>query len=261
MLSRKNIRLSARRFLMGLLVYSLAMLLYSQNGYYVGFIQEKTWGVLKLMYYAYLIAGFPLNIVADKNEGSKPELVIEGVRSIVKGKRITKEQRTAVLFGLVKIFYTPLMLNFFFSNFYAVRGVAWQNFSFRFNYTILLSVIFMIDTLFFAFGYLFEHKLLKNVVRSVESTGLGWAVALASYPPFNSISGNFLGWYSFDNFFVSVAWIDYLFKILIVLLLLLYLWATLSLGTKCSNLTNRGVVSKGAYKHIRQSHITMCSQQ
>jgi len=37
----------------------------------------------------------------------------------------------------------------------------------------------------------------------------------------------------------------------IILLLLVYLWATLSLGTRCSNLTNRGIVKGGAYRFIR----------
>ncbi|MFH0876389.1 MAG: methyltransferase [archaeon] len=40
-------------------------------------------------------------------------------------------------------------------------------------------------------------------------------------------------------------------RTIIFLLLLVYLWATLSLGTKSSNLTNRGIVDKGAYKYIR----------
>ncbi|MBU1200055.1 DUF1295 domain-containing protein, partial [Patescibacteria group bacterium] len=256
MFKRKNLRLSARNFLMGLLVYSLVMVLYTQNGYYIGFIQQKTLMLLKTIYYSYLVIGLPLNIIANKKIGYKPELILTAIVSFFNKKKINKQQGVAILFGLVKIFYTPLMLNFFFSNFYAVTGISWLSFDFRADYTKLLSVIFMIDTLYFAFGYLFEHKLLKNMVRSVEPTLLGWGVALMSYPPFNSTSGRFLGWYSNDYFFVPVIWIDYLFKILIVILLLLYLWATLSLGTKCSNLTNRGIVSKGAYKYIRHPAYT-----
>jgi len=256
MTSSKNLRISARRYMLGVVVYSLAMALYTQNGYYVGFIQNETLFVLKTMYFLYLIIGLPLNIVADKRQDHKPELMIRGAVSLFRNKRVSEKQRNAILFGLVKIFYVPLMLNFFFSNYSSVMRTDWQNFNFRFSYVNILSVIFTIDTLYFVFGYLFEHKLLKNVVKSVESTSLGWAVALASYPPFNSISTRYLGWYSSDYFFLPIEWVDYLFKILIVLLLLLYLWATLSLGTKCSNLTNRGIVRGGAYKYIRHPAYT-----
>jgi protein-S-isoprenylcysteine O-methyltransferase Ste14 len=263
MFGRKNLKKSARRYLFGVLVYSLVMVLYTQNGYHQNFIQENTLSVLKIFYAFYLIIGLPLNIVADKKRGHKPELIVKGILSFFKKKKISKEQKTAILFGTVKIFYTPLMLNFFFGNYYGAvsfveslfrTGVS--SFNFRQDFNKIFSVIFGIDTLFFAFGYLFEHKWLKNVVRSVEPTALGWAVALASYPPFNSVTAKYLGWYSSDYFFVPVDWIDYLFKILITLLLLLYLWATLSLGTKASNLTNRGTVSKGAYKYIRHPAYT-----
>ena len=38
---------------------------------------------------------------------------------------------------------------------------------------------------------------------------------------------------------------------MIVLLLFVYTWASVSLGTRASNLTNRGIVAKGAYKIVR----------
>ena len=43
--------------------------------------------------------------------------------------------------------------------------------------------MFTIDTLVFSFGYAFEFKCLKNVVKSVEPTFFGWFVAIICYPP------------------------------------------------------------------------------
>lgn len=164
---------------------------------------------------------------------------------------------------LVKIFYVPIMLNFFFANsrstislFQRYLSSGSFNFNFRLDYVSLFSIIFMVDTAFFVFGYLVEHPRLKNVVRSVEPTALGWAVALASYPPFNSITGGYLNWYSSDYFNFPDPIVDWVMKIAVILLLLLYLWATFSLGTRCSNLTSRGVVKGGAYKYIRHPAYT-----
>jgi len=45
--------------------------------------------------------------------------------------------------------------------------------------------------------------------------------------------------------------VTFTIRIIILFLFLIYLGATISLGTKCSNLTNRGIVSKGVYSIIR----------
>ena len=240
MLNRKKVRRAARKYLSGVLVYSLVMLLYTRNGYHRGFIGLNTLTVLRGLYCFYLLAGLPLNILFSKKEKSRAEGILEGLIALTKNFRwfiegflpgrkrykkisLSKEQKTGVLFGAVKIFYMPLMLNFFFANYGVVARTVrlWLeqgqiNFSFRQDYTVLFSVIFMIDTLFFSFGYLFEHKRLKNIVKSVETTALGWGVALMSYPPFNSVSPRYLGWYSADYFYFSVEWVDWLLKILVV---------------------------------------------
>ena len=60
-----------------------------------------------------------------------------------------------------------------------------------------------------------------------------------------------IGWYSsdfpqFENSFAQIF-----FPTLILILMAIYSWASLSLGFKASNLTNRGIVSHGPYKYIR----------
>jgi protein-S-isoprenylcysteine O-methyltransferase Ste14 len=43
----------------------------------------------------------------------------------------------------------------------------------------------------------------------------------------------------------------FIIRIAVVVLMGIYAWATLSLGTRASNLTNRGIVATGAYKYVR----------
>jgi protein-S-isoprenylcysteine O-methyltransferase Ste14 len=166
-----------------------------------------------------------------------------------------------LLFLLVKIFFTPLMINFFFNNYFSVKeqigalGGVDTLFSVHgfnaFLYPFLLSLIFLADTLYFSFGYMLEAKFLKNNIRSVEPTILGWAVALVCYPPFNEFYGRHINWYANDMVSFGTDTATFIIRGFITLFLLIYLGATLALGTKCSNLTNRGIVTKGPYAVIR----------
>jgi len=54
-------------------------------------------------------------------------------------------------------------------------------------------------------------------------------------------------------FFINESF-TFLIWILLIPLHLFKLWCVLSLGFKCSNLTNRGIVVKGPYKWIRHPH-------
>lgn len=167
-----------------------------------------------------------------------------------------------LLFALVKFFFTPIMVKFAVGNFNAIRfkvnlfashEMDWFSIPF-FNdhfYGLALATIFLIDTGFFAFGYLFEASWLKNKVRSVDTSFFGWLVALACYPPFTDAFAKWVPWHTSDYAWFGSAEVTLAVRILLLLLLLGYVAATVSLGTKCSNLTNRGIVSSGAYSIVR----------
>ncbi|MFC2138473.1 methyltransferase family protein, partial [Bacteroidota bacterium] len=112
-------------------------------------------------------------------------------------------------------------------------------------------LIFLIDTLYFAFGYSVESKSLNNKIRSIEPTALGWVVALICYPPFNSMFTRYTNWHADIYILLSNSITTFIIKILILTLFLFYISATLSLGTKCSNLTNRGIITRGPYSIVR----------
>jgi protein-S-isoprenylcysteine O-methyltransferase Ste14 len=112
-------------------------------------------------------------------------------------------------------------------------------------------IILVLDTLIFSFGYLFESSGLKNVVKSVEPTAFGWFVAIICYPPINSVSGNVIGWYSSDFTDFGNINLNIITGVMSVLLFSIYVWASVALWTKASNLTNRGIICKGPYKYVR----------
>ncbi|MFH1521395.1 MAG: hypothetical protein ABIF18_00385, partial [archaeon] len=63
---------------------------------------------------------------------------------------------------------------------------------------------------------------------------MGWVVALICYPPFNTIFTRYTNWYADIYIIFSNNLITFAIRITILILLLIYLSATLSLGTKCS---------------------------
>jgi len=139
------------------------------------------------------------------------------------------------------------MINFFFGNFNYLKALI-DHFNW---YPFALTLIFTLDTLIFAFGYTFEFKSLKNVVKSVEPTLFGWFVALICYPPFNSWTGNYIPWGANDHVTFWNPTITIILRILLIFFLVIYLWASIALGPKASNLTNRGIVTRFPYSIIR----------
>jgi protein-S-isoprenylcysteine O-methyltransferase Ste14 len=137
-------------------------------------------------------------------------------------------------------------------NFATTKDLSFTKYNiYNFYYRALFSLILFVDTIIFTFGYLVESKKLDNIVKSVEPTMLGWIVALICYPPFNSMSGDIFGWHTQDfNSFGDVN-VTLFFGAVSLILFGIYVWATIALGWKSSNLTNRGIISKGPYKYVR----------
>lgn len=165
------------------------------------------------------------------------------------------EEKVALLATLVKAFFLPLMVAWFFANgadFFRHAERFWdQGQFFSHGYWTLFNLILLLDVAFFAIAYSVEHPALKNEIRSVEPTLLGWTVAIICYPPFNGMTNKMIGWYSSDYPEINILWLQTVSGIAILLLMSIYLWATFALNIKASNLTNRGIVSSGPYAFIR----------
>lgn len=223
-----------------------------------------------LFYFLYILL-FKKNIEVEKERAyfilsaTKKILIWIFKDKLNKDLFLSKEEKTSILFFLIKIYFTPAMLNFLINNLHSLINLLPLFKSYLFTKPLLLSektiinivfhtilyAILVVDTLIFSFGYLFESSGLRNKVKSVEPTVLGWIVAIICYPPINSLSGNILGWYTSDFGDFGNPNLNITMGVVSILFFLIYVWASVALGAKASNLTNRGIVSKGPYKFIR----------
>jgi len=261
-------------YISNLILIFFVILLYEKLPYYNNFLRGETKITIIILAIGYAVGGFLYYYALpfENVKKSKSLIFFNALKRIFlnifkreKSKtlltEITNQEKVSLLFLLVKIFFLPIMLNFFFNNYYSIKSQlpnlldfsSWLTIN-NFNnllFPFFLTLIFLVDTLWFSFGYAFEAGFLKNKIISVESNFFGWVVALACYPPFNGIITKYAGWYANDYAYFSSDVLTFFIRIIIVLFLFVYVGATLSLGSRCSNLTNRGIVKKGPYSIIR----------
>jgi hypothetical protein len=260
-------KIKLKSYLSNIILIWISVLIYFSLPFYTKFLGQSTKTALLIFASGYTLIGLIFYSLSEKEYAPSKGLLIFCYlnkffkelknRTFIKAEN---EERSAFLFGLVKFFFLPIMLNFAFANSNSLlpnlRKIEILSFTTiqGFNTTLfpaLLNLIFLLDTLIFTFGYLFESGLLKNKLRSVEPTLFGWVVALACYPPFNNITGQIIGSNANDYFSFQNEAYTFILRIFLVLLYLIYLSATFALGAKSSNLTNRGIVTKGPYSVIR----------
>ncbi|MEK6939038.1 MAG: hypothetical protein AABX04_08420 [Nanoarchaeota archaeon] len=237
------------------ILYGAGILLFRYLSYYQNTLSIKTQDTLLYLFLAYLVLAPILYLFFVKEYSENKSYLF--FRALLRNLKaffqrqgnfsLEHEEKVALLFILVKLFFLPTMINFFYGN---IGNLLTSKNNFQW-YPFAFTLLFTIDTLIFSIGYTFESHKLKNVVKSVEPTFLGWFVALICYPPFNSIVGAYIPWGANDYVtFWSSGWTLF-FRIIVVLLLIIYVWATVALGMKSSNLTNRGIVTKFPYSVIR----------
>jgi protein-S-isoprenylcysteine O-methyltransferase Ste14 len=164
------------------------------------------------------------------------------------------KSKIAVLTLMVKIFYVPMLCSWTISNVFHQQNLI-TNFSWDFYALQKFSVaaLIFVDVAIFTFGYLVELPQLKNQIRTVEPTVLGWVVCVMCYPPFNSFSFMPFQYNLFDTFdpvSQNSFWGRWALS-LTAILWFFYTWASWALGPRASNLTNRGIVKTGPYAYVR----------
>lgn len=275
----RDLQLRLKGFLTGNFFIWVSFIIYHYSAYYSGFLSAWTQQTLLYLAITYSLYSLLFYALASaeriKNTTSRLALtaikkIIAGVGSFLKtGPRaytirlveLSTAEKRALLFGLVKFFFIPIMFNFFHANLTSFNS-NWGNLDTAsslftidgFNnllYPMLFSLLLLIDTAFFAFGYLFEASFLSNKIRSVEPTALGWIVALICYPPFNSFMTGYVPWYTSDYPYLSSPTVTFYVRLAILILMGIYAAASVALGPKASNLTNRGIVSYGPYRIVR----------
>lgn len=177
---------------------------------------------------------------------------------------------------MVKLFFVPVMTSFFFGNYgdllrslplspppgtFGQQPVTSATVSPRSWYQLIFHSFMLMDVALGLIGYLCASRWLGNKSVSVEPTGLGWAVALACYPPFNSISGQLLPYQwtpagsrplldAVGPGGLSLV-LDDTLRVVALFGYAIYVFATMAFGLRFSNLTHRGVIERGPYAWIR----------
>jgi protein-S-isoprenylcysteine O-methyltransferase Ste14 len=121
------------------------------------------------------------------------------------------------------------------------------------------DIVFFVDCGWALMGYASESRWLGNKTRSVEPTAFGWLVCLACYPPYNNVLGTYLplenGVHRITSENILLA-----LRFATVLLFAIYATATVAFGFKFSNLTNRGITSRGPYRFVRHpAYLCKCT--
>jgi len=229
--------------------------------------------------YIFSILGIPYIYLTLKYRGDKKYefgdyaiLTIIGIKSLYKSffnKHYThnfhhnRRVKKVWLLYLVIYFFLTLMVRFMIVEFHGFENEIIKFFSNSYDrldwyqqykvwFLILFHMIFTIDVTIAIIGYSFASRWLGNRTKSVDATFSGWIVAVMCYPPFNYITGQFIGYQGLDTHALITN--EYLLAIILTIIIILYsiyVWATVSLGFKFSNLTNRGIVSIGPYKYVR----------
>jgi protein-S-isoprenylcysteine O-methyltransferase Ste14 len=229
------------------------------------------WQVLLTATLGYVFLFLLLYLFEPSPRTSKSILCLRALKRLLASPQaawqgeLPDDERLGLLSVLLKAFFAPLMVVWLFdhSGLMMMHGseliAHWNRpdttrldlFN-EHGFWFLFKAILFLDVFFFTLGYLIELPVLKNEIRSVDPTLLGWGVALACYPPFNGLTAKiFGGGYSaefpqFDNATVHLT-----ANALLLGLMAIYTSASIALNFKASNLTHRGIVARGPYRFIR----------
>jgi protein-S-isoprenylcysteine O-methyltransferase Ste14 len=154
---------------------------------------------------------------------------------------------------LVKAFFVPIMFVWLSNSTHNVvtfdlSMASWSNLK---AYDFLYDFIFFIDLLFCTVGYAMSFRITDSHVRTAEPTFLGWGVALFCYPPFYTLMSRQYVSYdaaSFGSWLKDVPTLRWAWAVVVLLLITVYVLATVAFGIRFSNLTHRGILTNGPYR-------------
>jgi protein-S-isoprenylcysteine O-methyltransferase Ste14 len=274
-------RQALRHYLVSALLYGAALLFVLVNPWFRDLLQIQFhgWTAAKIYVYAYgaylviaplvFLIGRPRSLWVSKNHliaGYVARLARGGWRPSAQREpqswRATYAEKHALMFFAIKLFYGPLMINSALVEYRAfpefLRQIRFGDSLLNFcdkSYLLLVSGVFLLDSVLFIVGYHTESGLLRNRLRYAETNPWHILVCVACYGPFNMVTSAFFGPSNHNPYILfrgdvthPATWI---LRAAAAFFLLLLTAASLSLFTKASNLTNRGIVDWGPYRYIR----------
>ncbi len=222
--------------------------------YYDGVIPAASWPDLRIVAVAYLLL-LPLYYATFSDDHTvKCRRFWQGLLALP-CRRPTPVEAVAFRAIAVKAIFLPLMVVLFRlqAHEFTKCTEAYLSYGrfFPYGYSAIYHGFFVVDVLVFGVGYGIEHPRLRNEIRSVEPTLLGWCAALLCYPPLVWLTSNALGWFSFELPQFRLPALQLTAAVAMLLGVGVYTWASLALGLRASNLTNRGIVTTGPYRWMR----------
>ena len=207
----------------------------------------------------YAIGLIPFYFTFSDGYRTKSRLVVQTVLHL---NRISlqKDDKTAILSTIMKFLFLPLMIVWLTGHLATLitQGVMFfrDNDFFPNGYWFVFQTVLFVDVLFFALGCALEHPKLGNEIRSVDDTLLGWIVVLLCYPPINGVTNQIFGWNSSDYPKFHSELLQYIAGFAMLFFLSIYSWSSVAMNIRASNLTNRGIVTKGPYRWVRHPAYT-----
>ncbi len=119
--------------------------------------------------------------------------------------------------------------------------------------TLMLGVI----TIVMAISYLTETNILKNKIKTIDTTAFGIISCIMCYYPLKAITEKIIPTYSSDMVEIDNMYIRISISILLLIAEFVITLSVLRLGTKSGNLTNRGIVTGFPYNIIRHPNYAM----
>ncbi len=160
--------------------------------------------------------------------------------------------RQHALGWLVKAFFLPLMFAYFHQNIINFRTADFSSLDLMGWHYFFYNLLILVDLGCIVVGYALTVRLFDNHIRSTEPTWSGWLPAIICYQPFWGLVGPQYFAYRGDMDWASLLApypaLQVVFSIIILGLMAVYTWASVSFGLRFSNLTHRGIITNGPYR-------------
>lgn len=157
---------------------------------------------------------------------------------------------------LVKAYFLPLMFTYLCNELDKLLHYDLHLLhNFKGIYDWAYFAMYFIDVALVSMTYVMSLRLTDTHIRSAEPTIFGWITALICYQPFWSlISDQYIDYDDgarWDVWLAHLPWLYVLWACVILVLVAIYVWATISFGGRFSNLTHRGIITNGPYRYTK----------
>ncbi len=165
--------------------------------------------------------------------------------------------KTLLLGWIIKLFFLPLMWKFITDDINTLKHFNLTLFNHDTVYQLkyCLNFIYYIDLLYAFIGYAGTFCLFNTQIQSVEPTFFGWFIALACYGPFSHvILGSYLDYHLsrvMNSWIIQHFYTVEILSIFAIIFTFIYALSTVTFGIRFSNLTHRGILTNGPYRHTK----------